>query len=133
MFAKIKFFELVDQDAKAYGLERLTIPFFVGSLLGLSPFSAVLLYRVGSALYDKGFAGAALAKLAYKCNYWWNSCEIRPQSKNRSRTAYTAPYRRPYRTYKGWAKFDRSPEREHRSQGPHSPSSQLGQFCVFWR
>lgn len=81
MFAKIKFFELVDQDAKAYGLERLTIPFFVGSLLGLSPFSAVLLYRVGSALYDKGFAGAALAKLAYKCNYWWNSCEIRPQAR----------------------------------------------------
>jgi serine O-acetyltransferase len=82
MFTNMKlFFELVDQDAKAFGRERLTISFFIASLLGLSPFSAVLLYRVGSALFDKGFLGLALARLAYKCNYWWNSCEIRPQAK----------------------------------------------------
>jgi serine O-acetyltransferase len=82
MFTNMKpFFELVDQDAKAYGKERLTISFFVIALLGLSTFSAVLLYRVGSALYDKGIPWTALAKLASKYNYWWNSCVIRPQAR----------------------------------------------------
>jgi serine O-acetyltransferase len=82
VFTPVKlFFELVAEDAKAYGRERLTISFFIAALLGLSPFSAVLLYRVGSALFDKGLLGSALAKLAYKCNYWWNSCEIRPQAR----------------------------------------------------
>ena len=82
MFTKMKpFFELVDQDAKAYGRERLTISLFVISLLGLNTFSAVLLYRVGSALYDKGMPWSALATLTSKCNYWWNSCVIRPQAR----------------------------------------------------
>lgn len=82
MFTPVKlFFELVAQDAKAYGRERLTISFLIIALLGLSRFSAVLLYRVNSALYDKGFPWSALAKLASRGNYLWNSCDIVPQAK----------------------------------------------------
>ena len=82
MFTNMKaFFELVDEDAKAYGKDRLTIPFFIISLFGFNTFSAVLLYRVGSALYDKGMPWNAFAKLTSKYNYWWNSCVIRPQAK----------------------------------------------------
>jgi serine O-acetyltransferase len=75
------FFELVAQDAKAYGCERPSIAFYVRALLGLSKFSAVLLYRVDSALYNKGLPWSALAKLASRWNYLWNSCEIGPQAK----------------------------------------------------
>jgi serine acetyltransferase len=74
------FFELVDQDAKVYGRERLTIPFFISSLLGLTTFSAVVLYRVSSVLIDKGMPWTALAQLIAKCNCWWNSCAIRPHA-----------------------------------------------------
>jgi serine O-acetyltransferase len=81
MFKNMKlFFELVDQDAKAYGRERLTISFFIISLFGLTTFSAVVLYRVGSVLIDKGMPWTALAQLTTKCNLWWNSCGIRPQA-----------------------------------------------------
>ena len=70
MFASMKpFFELVDQDAKAYGRERLTILFFISSLFGLNTFYAVLLYRVGSALIDKGMPWTKLATLTSKYNY----------------------------------------------------------------
>jgi serine O-acetyltransferase len=82
MFTNMKsFFELVDEDAKAYGKDRLTIPFFIISLFGFNTFSAVLLYRVGSALYDNGMLWNAFAKLTSKYNYWWNSCVIRPQAR----------------------------------------------------
>jgi serine O-acetyltransferase len=82
VFTQVKlFFELVSQDAKAYGRERLTISFFIIALLGLSKFSAVLLYRVDSALYDKGFPWSALAKLAARGNYLWNSCDIDTEAK----------------------------------------------------
>jgi serine O-acetyltransferase len=82
MFTNTKsFLELVAQDAKAYGRERLTISFFIAGLLGLSTFSAVLLYRIGSALHDKGVPWNALAMLTTKYNYWWNSCVIRPQAR----------------------------------------------------
>jgi len=82
VFTPVKsFFELVAQDAKAYGRERLSISFCIAALLGLSNFSAVLLYRVDSALYDKGFPWSALAKLARRGNYLWNSCEIRPHAR----------------------------------------------------
>lgn len=82
MFTNMKpFFELVDEDVRAYGRERLTISFFIISLFGLNTFSAVLLYRVGSALYGKGMPWRALATLTSKYNYWWNSCVIRPQAK----------------------------------------------------
>jgi serine O-acetyltransferase len=75
------FFELVAQDAKAYGREHLSISFCVVALLGLSTFSAVLLYRIESALFDRGFAYPALGRLASRWNYLWNSCEINPQAK----------------------------------------------------
>jgi serine O-acetyltransferase len=82
VFTRVKlFFELVSQDAKAYGRERLTVPYFVIALLGLSRFSAVLLYRVGSALYDKGILCSALSKLLRRWNSLCNSCDIMPQAR----------------------------------------------------
>jgi serine O-acetyltransferase len=82
MFTEMKlFFELVDQDAKAYGRERLTISFFIVSLLGLSDFSAVLLFRVQSALFDKGFPFYALSKMARRWNTLWNSCDMMPEAR----------------------------------------------------
>jgi serine O-acetyltransferase len=82
MLTKLKsFLDLVNQDAKAYGQGHMTISFFTSALLGLNTFSAVLLYRVGSVLYDKGMPWTALAKVTSKYNYWWNSCVIRPQAR----------------------------------------------------
>ena len=82
MFTNMKsFYELVAQDAKAFGREKLSPSFCIAALLGLSTFSAVLLYRVGSALYDKGFPCSALAKLASRWNYLWNSCELSAHAK----------------------------------------------------
>jgi serine O-acetyltransferase len=75
------FFELVAQDAKAFGRERLSIPFCLMALLGLNKFSAVLLHRVGSALFDKGFPCSALAKLAGRWNCLCNSCELSPHAR----------------------------------------------------
>jgi serine O-acetyltransferase len=82
VFTPVKlFFELVAEDAKAYGRERPPILFYIVALLGLSRFSAVLLYRVDSALSDKGFPWSALSKLASRWNCLWNSCDIVPQAK----------------------------------------------------
>jgi serine O-acetyltransferase len=76
-----EFFELVGQDAKAVGRKRLSVAFFLTALLGLNKFSAVLLYRVGSALFHKGFPYSALAKLAGRWNCLCNSCEFSPHAK----------------------------------------------------
>ena len=82
MFTPSKlFFELVAEDAKAYGRERLTISFFIISILGLSPFSAVLLFRVQSALFNKGFPYSALSKLVRRWNSLCNSCDMVPTAR----------------------------------------------------
>ena len=64
--------------------------------IGLNTFSAVFLYRVGSALYDKGMPWNTLAKLTSKYNYWWNSCEIRPTGEIGPGFHVPTPNRRPY-------------------------------------
>src|SRR5208283_5856831 len=74
-------FELVAQDARVFGRERLSISFCIAALLGLSRFSGVFLYRVESALIDKGFPCSALAKLASRWNHLWNACELSPQAR----------------------------------------------------
>jgi serine O-acetyltransferase len=82
VFTPVKlFFDLVAQDAKAYGRERPSILFYIVALLGLSRFSAVLLHRVDSALSDKGFPWSALSKLASRWNCLWNSCELSPYAR----------------------------------------------------
>ena len=58
-----QFFELVAQDAEACDRRRPSILLYIVALLGPSKFSSVFLYRVDSALYDKGFPWSVLAKL----------------------------------------------------------------------
>jgi serine O-acetyltransferase len=76
-----EFFGVVAQDAKAFGRERLSLLFCVMALLGLNKFSAVLLYRVESALFDKGFPFSALAKVTSRWNCLCNNCEFSPHAK----------------------------------------------------
>ncbi|MGB7976630.1 MAG: hypothetical protein WCF81_20315 [Roseiarcus sp.] len=81
MFTEVKqFLSLVAQDAKVYGRERPSILFYIVTLLGLNTFSAVLLYRIDSALYDKGFPWSLLAKLMRRWNQILNACEFFPQA-----------------------------------------------------
>jgi serine O-acetyltransferase len=81
MFTPVKrFFDLVAQDAKVYGRERPSILFYIAALLGLSKFSAVLLYRVDSTLYDKGLPWSVLAALMRRWNQVLNACDIFPQA-----------------------------------------------------
>lgn len=76
------FFDVIAQDAQVYcGGERPGILFYILSLLGFNAFSAVLFYRLDSALYDKGLPWSVLAKLMRRWNQVLNACEIFPQAK----------------------------------------------------
>lgn len=82
MFATVKlFFDLVAEDAKVYGREAPSILFYIVALLGLNKFSAVFLYRVDLALYDKGLPWSVLAKLMRRWNQVLNACDIFPQAR----------------------------------------------------
>jgi serine O-acetyltransferase len=74
-----QFFELVAQDAEACD-RRPSIFLYIVALLGPSKFSSVFLYRVDSALYDKGFPWSVLAKLMRRWNRLWNNFEIFPEA-----------------------------------------------------
>lgn len=82
LFKAVKsFFEVVAQDARAFGRERLSIFFCLMALLGLTKFSAVLLYRVEAALFNRGVPYSTLARLAHRWNCLWNSCEFSPHAR----------------------------------------------------
>jgi serine O-acetyltransferase len=77
MFKQVtSFFDLIAEDARAFGRERLSVVFCLMALFGLNKFSAVLLYRVQSLLFDKRFPLSTLAKLAGRWNSLCNSCEF---------------------------------------------------------
>lgn len=77
-----QFFEVIAQDAQVYCAgERPSILFYIVSLLGFNAFSAVLLFRLDSALYDKGLPWSVLAKLMRRWNQVLNACEIFPQAR----------------------------------------------------
>jgi serine O-acetyltransferase len=77
MFKQVKsLIELIAEDAKVFGRERLSVVFCLIALLGLSKFSAVLLYRIESSLFEKRFPLSTLAKLAGRWNSLCNSCEF---------------------------------------------------------
>jgi serine O-acetyltransferase len=75
------FFDLVAQDAKACDRGRPSMLLYIVALLGPSKFSSVFLYRLDSALYDKGFPWSVLAKLARRWNRLWNGFEIFPEAR----------------------------------------------------
>jgi serine O-acetyltransferase len=70
-----QFFELVAGDAKACD-RRPSMVLYMKALLGPSRFSSVFLFRVDSALHDKGLPWSLLAKLARRWNRLWNNFEI---------------------------------------------------------
>jgi serine O-acetyltransferase len=70
------FFELIADDARVFGRERLSVAFCLMALLGLNKFSAVFLYRVQSLLFGRRFPLSTLAKLAGRWNSLCNSCEF---------------------------------------------------------
>ena len=56
-----------------------SIRFYIFALLGLNHFSAVLYFRIASALFDKGFH--TLARLVRRWNWVCNGCEFSIASK----------------------------------------------------
>ena len=72
---------MVDQDAKAYGKDRLTIPFFIVSLLGLIRSLPCFYTELVRRCMIRVCSGTLLQSSHSKYNYWWNSCVIRPQAK----------------------------------------------------
>jgi serine acetyltransferase len=77
MLAQTKsFFELIADDARAFGRERLSVAFCLMALLGLNKFSAVFLYRVQALFFGGRFPLSTLAKLAGRWNSICNGCDF---------------------------------------------------------
>lgn len=72
------FRELVKADAKASNLDGKSPFFYLAALLGLNKFSLVLLFRIASALHDKGRIGRILSAFVTRLNTLYNSSELSP-------------------------------------------------------
>jgi serine O-acetyltransferase len=70
--------DLIKADAIVYGSSGTSPAFYFAAMLGLNRFSAVFLFRVASALYEKGRLGRILSSAITRLNSVWNSTEFSP-------------------------------------------------------